>query len=180
MPSPSTAIWAMKGRQTTTASATTTAVRGCSCLSTAGAPAAAWAPQKYPARQTLEASQAVARLHRLNPEYTVFAQQDPAAIDGGVFHNDVIAVSNRHVLFHHQQAFVQQQALLETLREKAARLDIPFVSVEVPQAQVGLNDAVASYLFNSQLLSKPDGKMLIVVPEECRQRENVWHYLSGW
>jgi succinylarginine dihydrolase len=137
------------------------------------------APQKYPARQTLEASQAVARLHRLNPEYTVFAQQDPAAIDGGVFHNDVIAVSNRHVLFHHQQAFVQQQALLETLREKAARLDIPFVSVEVPQAQVGLNDAVASYLFNSQLLSKPDGKMLIVVPEECRQRENVWHYLSG-
>jgi succinylarginine dihydrolase len=63
------------------------------------------APVKYPARQTLEASQAIARLHQLNPEYTVFAQQDPAAIDRGVFHNDVISVSNRHVLFHHQHAF---------------------------------------------------------------------------
>ena len=38
---------------------------------------------------------------------------------------------------------------------------------------------MASYLFNSQLLSKPDGKkMLIMVPEECRQRSNVWRYLS--
>jgi succinylarginine dihydrolase len=76
------------------------------------------APAKYPARQTLEASQAIARLHRLNPEYTVFAQQDPAAIDHGVFHNDVISVSNRHVLFHHQHAFLNQQAVLDTLREK--------------------------------------------------------------
>jgi succinylarginine dihydrolase len=65
-----------------------------------------------------------------------------------------------------------------TLREKTAQLDIPFTSVEVPQAQVSLDDTVASYLFNSQLLSKADGKMLIVVPEECRQRSNVWQYLS--
>jgi succinylarginine dihydrolase len=137
------------------------------------------APVKYPARQTLEASQAIARLHQLNPDYTVFAQQDPAAIDRGVFHNDVIAVSNRHVLFHHQHAFLNQQAVLEQLREKTAQLDIPFTSVEVPQAQVSLDDTVASYLFNSQLLSKADGKMLIVVPEECRQRSNVWQYLSG-
>lgn len=136
------------------------------------------APVKYPARQTLEASEAIARLHQLNPDYTVFAQQDPAAIDRGVFHNDVIAVSNRHVLFHHQHAFLNQRAVLDQLREKTAQLDIPFTSVEVPQAQVSLDDTVASYLFNSQLLSKADGKMLIVVPEECRQRSNVWQYLT--
>lgn len=136
------------------------------------------APVKYPARQTLEASEAVARLHQLDPRYTVFAQQAPQAIDRGVFHNDVIAVSNRHVLFHHQQAFVDQAAVLATLRAKSDSLDIPFTSVEVPDERVSLDDAVASYLFNSQLLSKPDGKMLIVVPEECRQRENVWRYLS--
>jgi succinylarginine dihydrolase len=129
---------------------------------------------KYPARQTLEASEAVARLHQLDPRYTVFAQQAPQAIDRGVFHNDVIAVSNRHVLFHHQQAFVDQATVLATLRAKSDSLDIPFTSVEVPDERVSLDDAVASYLFNSQLLSKPDGKMLIVVPEECRQRENVW------
>ncbi len=136
------------------------------------------APVKYPARQTLEASEAVARLHQLDPRYTVFAQQAPQAIDRGVFHNDVIAVSNRHVLFHHQQAFVDQATVLATLRAKSDSLDIPFTSVEVPDERVSLDDAVASYLFNSQLLSKPDGKMLIVVPEECRQRENVWRYLS--
>ncbi|MBZ6384419.1 MULTISPECIES: N-succinylarginine dihydrolase [Pantoea] len=136
------------------------------------------APQRYPARQTLEASEAVARLHQLNPDYTLFAQQNPAAIDSGVFHNDVIAVSNRHVLFHHQRAFLDQDRLLSQLREKSAALGLPFESVEVPEEQVSLEDAVASYLFNSQLLSKPDGKMLIVVPEECRQRENVWRYLN--
>ena len=136
------------------------------------------APVKYPARQTREASEAVARLHQLDPRYTGFAQQAPQAIDRGVFHNDVIAVSNRHVLFHHQQAFVDQAAVLTTLRAKSDSLDIPFTSVEVPDERVSLDDAVASYLFNSQLLSKPDGKMLIVVPEECRQRENVWRYLS--
>ena len=90
------------------------------------------APVKYPARQTLEASEAVARLHQLDPRYTVFAQQAPQAIDRGVFHNDVIAVSNRHVLFHHQQAFVDQAAVLTTLRAKSDSLDIPFTSVEVP------------------------------------------------
>ena len=57
------------------------------------------APQKYPARQTLEASQAVARLHGLSDEGVVYAQQNPAVIDQGVFHNDVIAVGNGEVLF---------------------------------------------------------------------------------
>ncbi|NOM77159.1 succinylarginine dihydrolase, partial [Klebsiella pneumoniae] len=44
------------------------------------------APQKYPARQTLEASQAVARLHGLSDGGVVYAQQNPAVIDQGVFH----------------------------------------------------------------------------------------------
>ncbi|WKZ93023.1 N-succinylarginine dihydrolase [Chimaeribacter arupi] len=135
-------------------------------------------PQRYPARQTREASEAVARLHQLNPERTLFVQQHPAAIDSGVFHNDVIAVSNKNVLFHHQRAFVDQPAVLRSLAEKMAALGQDFISLEVPEARVSLADAVASYLFNSQLLSKPDGKMLLVVPEECRQRENVWAYLN--
>ncbi|MEB0094565.1 N-succinylarginine dihydrolase, partial [Pseudomonas sp. CCI4.2] len=63
-------------------------------------------PQKYPARQTLEASQAVVRLHGLSEEGVVFAQQNPAMIDQGVFHNDVIAVGNGQVLFYHQDAFL--------------------------------------------------------------------------
>jgi succinylarginine dihydrolase len=40
-------------------------------------------------------------------------------------------------------------------------------------------DAVSSYLFNSQLLSKPDGKMALVVPHECEENPAVARYLRG-
>ena len=41
------------------------------------------APRKWPARQTREASAAIARRHGLDPAGTVFAQQSPEAIDAG-------------------------------------------------------------------------------------------------
>lgn len=56
-------------------------------------------PSRYPARQTREASEAVARLNQVNPQQVIFAQQNPDVIDRGVFHNDVIAVSNRRCCF---------------------------------------------------------------------------------
>jgi len=131
-------------------------------------------PSRYPARQTREASEAVARLHQLDPARTVFAQQEPSVIDQGVFHNDVIAVSNQRALFCHQQAFVNQPQLLAELAEK-----IPgFTAIEVPSDRVSVADAVSTYLFNSQLLSKPDGKMLLVLPEEARRHPGVWAWLS--
>ncbi|WPO98887.1 N-succinylarginine dihydrolase [Pseudomonas sp. HR96] len=137
------------------------------------------APQKYPARQTLEASQAVARLHGLSAEGVVFAQQNPAVIDQGVFHNDVIAVGNGEVLFHHEDAFLATDALLEELRRKLAARGGQFQAICVPRAQVSVEDAVRSYLFNSQLLSRADGSMLLIVPEECRANPRVWQYLQG-
>lgn len=132
------------------------------------------APGRYPARQTLQASQAVARLHQLDSGQTLFAQQNPQVIDQGVFHNDVIAVSNREVLFCHQQAFVDQPALLATLKQRVPG----FTAIEVPEARVSVADAVNTYLFNSQLLSRDDGTMLLVLPEESRQHPGVWRYLS--
>ncbi len=44
---------------------------------------------------------------------------------------------------------------------------------------MGVDDAVRSYLFNSQLLNRADGGMLLVVPEECRNNPAVWNYLDG-
>ncbi|MEI2264811.1 N-succinylarginine dihydrolase [Erwinia sp. CGal63] len=131
-------------------------------------------PARYPARQTLEASQAVARLHQLDAQRTLFAQQNPAVIDQGVFHNDVIAVSNQQVLFCHEHAFLHQQALFDQLRERLPA----FTPIVVPEARVSVGDAVATYLFNSQLLSKANGKMMLVLPEEARRHEGVWHWLS--
>ncbi|NIC05738.1 N-succinylarginine dihydrolase [Billgrantia bachuensis] len=138
-------------------------------------------PKRFPARQTLEASQAVARQHGLTAAQTVFAQQHPDAIDAGVFHNDVIAVGNGPVLLYHAMAFRDEQAALDELRSK---MTSPLIPVRVPLEAVSLEDAVASYLFNSQLLSNPDGSMTLVVPGECQEREAVWrsiqdHLLAG-
>lgn len=133
-------------------------------------------PQRYPARQTLEASRAVARLHGLRPELTAFAQQNPAAIDAGVFHNDVIAVGNENLLFYHELAFLNEEPLLAELQEKLG--ETPLETIRVTSEQVPLEDAVSSYLFNSQLLTV-DAGMLLVVPSECREVASVNRFLDG-
>jgi succinylarginine dihydrolase len=132
-------------------------------------------PAKYPARQTLEASQAIARLHGLGDENVVFAQQNPAAVDAGVFHNDVIAVANGNTLFYHALAFVDEQRVLDELRAKLKGTELQ--TVRVSEAEVPVADAVSSYLFNSQLLSTDEG-MLLVVPGECREVQSVNRYLD--
>ena len=132
-------------------------------------------PARFPARQTLEASQAVARQHGLTDAQTVFAQQHPQAIDAGVFHNDVIAVGNGPVLLYHEMAFLDEARTLDELR---AKMTTPLIPVRVPLEAVSMEDAVASYLFNSQLLSNPDGSMTLVVPSECQEREAVWRTIQ--
>ena len=76
------------------------------------------APTRYPARQTMEACQAVARLHGLDEQRVVYIQQNPDVIDQGVFHNDVISVGNQNVLFYHQQAFLNTPAVLDEIKAK--------------------------------------------------------------
>ena len=137
------------------------------------------APQRFPARQTIEASQSVARLHRLDPARTVFVPQDPAVIDQGVFHNDVIAVGNGNVLFYHAQAFLNEQTALNALRRAMEQIDTPLLPIRVAASEVALTDAVSSYLFNSQLLTKSDGYMLLVVPQECQENNAVARYLDN-
>jgi len=133
-------------------------------------------PEKFPARQTLEASQAIARLHGLNPEKVVFAQQKPETIDAGVFHNDVISVGNRNVFFYHEESFVDNQQVIDDLDRCLG--DMTLIPVLVKNSDVSLQDAVKSYLFNSQLLSNPDNSMTLVVPGECREIQSVSQYLD--
>jgi succinylarginine dihydrolase len=136
------------------------------------------APKRYPARQTLEASQAIARLHGLDAARTVFASQNPDVIDQGVFHNDVIAVGNGNVLFYHEQAFADESAVLNRLRAAMIGVGAELDAVRVDTRAVPVADAVTSYLFNSQLLTKPDGAMALVVPHECQENQAVSRYLE--
>jgi succinylarginine dihydrolase len=127
-------------------------------------------PTRHPARQALEASAAVARAHGLDPARVVFARQNPVAIDAGAFHNDVVSVANRHVLFSHEQALAEPAAVAEALRAVVPAFEV----VTVPAAQVSLEDAVGSYLFNSQLVDIPGREgMTLVLPEESRENPRV-------
>jgi succinylarginine dihydrolase len=128
----------------------------------------------FPARQHVEASKAIARLHALNPDRTIFVQQSEQAIAAGAFHNDVVAVANERVLFAHELAFADKQPLLD-----ACQAQVPgFEYVEVAAADVPLEDAVKSYLFNAQLVTPPDGEMTLIVPMEARETSTVWPWIE--
>lgn len=137
------------------------------------------APTAFPARQTLEASAAVARLNTLPDARTVMVQQAGRAIDAGVFHNDVIAVGNGPVLFAHEAAFEDRSGSWRRIAAACAAQGFEAALVEVPEAEVTLADAVASYLFNAQLVSPPgrDG-MTLIVPAECAETATVAAYLD--
>jgi len=128
----------------------------------------------FPARQHVEASKAIARLHRLDPARTIFVQQSEEAIAAGAFHNDVVAVANEHVLFAHEQAFADRQPLLD-----ACSAHVPgFEYVEVAAADVPLADAIRSYLFNAQLVTRPNGEMTLIVPGEAHETASVWRWIE--
>ena len=128
----------------------------------------------FPARQHIEASRAIARRHRLDPERTLFVEQSPEAIAAGAFHNDVVAVANEGVLFAHEKAFADKAAVVE----RCGTLVPGFEYVEVSDADVPLADAIRSYLFNAQLVTLPRGEMTLVVPGECRETPSVWGWLE--
>jgi succinylarginine dihydrolase len=128
----------------------------------------------FPARQHVEASKAIARKHGLDPARTIFAAQSEEAIAAGAFHNDVVAVANERVLFAHEFAFADKEALIE----RCFPLVPGFEYVEVPDAEVPLADAVRSYLFNAQLVTPPDGQPTLVVPTEARETPSVWNWIE--
>lgn len=127
----------------------------------------------FPARQTLEASRAIARRHALSDARTIFARQAPQAIDAGAFHNDVVAVAHEQVLFHHEHAFADKAALYTAVRDRATGLFDPMF-VEVPADRVSLEDAVSSYLFNAQLVHLPGRSALtLIAPTEVRENNKT-------
>jgi len=129
---------------------------------------------RFPARQRRRASEAVARHHGLAPAKTVYILQSKRALDAGAFHNDVVSVANGTVLFTHEEAFEDRDAAHAAIRAAA-----PFVEiVEAPAGAVSLDDAISSYLFNSQLVSLPGGEMALVLPKESEEHSRVKAFID--
>ena len=135
------------------------------------------AASHYPARQSMEACKAIVRAHRINRSRYVIAQQNPFVIDQGVFHNDVISVGNLNLLFYHQQAFVNGKLLVDELRKKMDPVEL--LTLEVPASVVSVEEAVQSYLFNSQLIKLPAEKgQRLIAPIECCEARAVKQFLD--
>lgn len=130
----------------------------------------------FPGRQTLEASRAVARLHRLDETATLYLRQSAKAIDAGAFHNDVVCVTNGTVMFYHKDAFDDVNAMQDAVKEKAAPLGF---EPEFLMADIPIQDAISSYLFNSQLLSLPNGKMGLILPKNAENTPSAKAFIDN-
>lgn len=120
----------------------------------------------YPARQTREASETVARRHGAGG--AVFARQSKAAIAGGTFHNDVVCVGALETLFFHDLAFEDTAGTKAAIRAAAEGRFEP-IFVEVSSAELPLADAISSYLFNSMLVRIPgQDRLTLICPTETR------------
>ena len=125
------------------------------------------APQKFPARQSSAASAAIMRRHRA-ANYMLI-QQTPTAIDAGVFHNDVIAVGNGNVLLYHETAFVNSAEVIGNIDDFFVAQNRRWFPFQFSISELPVDDAVGSYFFNSQIVTRPDGKMTLICPIEVSE-----------
>ncbi len=122
---------------------------------------------RYPARQTREACEAIVRRHGVRR--AVHLRQNPAAIEAGAFHNDVVCVGALDTLLYHQTAFEHPGAMQDAVRDAAAGLFEPRF-VEVSQDELLLADAVASYLFNAMLVQVPgEARLTLIAPVDVEE-----------
>lgn len=133
----------------------------------------------FPGRQTLQASEAVARRHGLGAFNTVFYPQSSTAINAGAFHNDVVCVSNESVLFFHEDAFDNHKAVEEKLSAKVQAFGFKADFVMAPANQVPLEDAISSYLFNSQLVTLPTGGMALILPTQVEETASTKRFVDS-
>jgi succinylarginine dihydrolase len=135
-------------------------------------------------RQTLAASRAIARLHGLDPDFTLFLKQHPAAIDAGAFHNDVVAISDGDLLIHHEFAFQEPPATLERLETRfRQRTGGELGRIVVKQTELSIEDAVATYLFNSQVLSvdrEGNRRRVLLSPLQVRDDAKAARLVKRW
>jgi len=128
--------------------------------------------KRFPQRQAKAACEAIVRNHRLSANHVVYARQHPDAIEAGVFHNDVISTGHLNLFLYHRSAFLESDRTIRELQTKyTAQHNKELLTFEIDQ--FSLADAVGSYLFNSQIVSAPDGHMILIAPKESERIEPV-------
>jgi len=135
--------------------------------------------QEGEGRASKQACDALIQRHQLYPESYLVVPQNPEAVQKGVFHNDVIATCNQHFFLLHEKAFVNTPEVLKTLHENVLRrCDVELQTIVVQDTEVSLVEAVGTYLFNSQIVTRPNGEMALIAPQECQKSSSVRRFLN--
>lgn len=139
-------------------------------------------PKRYAARQSLLACEAIARLHRIPQENVFYLKQHPDAIDAGAFHNDVVAMSHHDRFLYHEETFYEAES---TLRSMDARYQTlygrPLMRIPIASSSLSLNEAVQTYLFNSQIVTvEQDGPPRILCTRQVEQNPQTRQLVETW
>lgn len=116
---------------------------------------------RFPGRQSARASRAVARLNRVATAH--FFEQAPPAVDAGAFHNDVVCVGSGDILLMHEQALTLPAAELAAVFPREVRV------LAVAGEKLSLEEAVGTYLFNSQLVPVGEEELALIAPVQVRE-----------
>ena len=96
-----------------------------------------------------------------------------------MFHNDVVAVSNQNVLLFHGDAYENTAGFVEEVRRKyTTSTGQEPILLMADSSELSLSEAVESYLFNSQLITLPDGTMSLIAPIECREHPRAAAFIQ--
>ena len=132
-------------------------------------------------RQGRQCSAAIARRHALNGNQIFMLHQHPDAIAAGVFHNDVIATSHQFLLIQHERAFLNADDEMDRLEKTFQRsFGRSLLRIVVTEDQLSLKEAVATYLFNSQMVTNSSGTFTIICPENCQRSSHARKLVEGW
>jgi succinylarginine dihydrolase len=81
----------------------------------------------------------------------------------------VVCVGNENVLLYHEEAFAEPERVIAQLRERLGEM----IALKIGADELSLDEAVSTYLFNSQLVTLADGTMALVAPSECAEHEGA-------
>ena len=101
-------------------------------------------------------------------KHSIIIQQSDKAINGGVFHNDVISFGFENTLICHEYAFKNQEETLNKIKSEYKIITKKNLNVFViSEKNLSLNDAINSYIFNSQVI-KVNNQWILLCPLKAK------------
>lgn len=140
-------------------------------------------PSKRWPRQSRAANESVARRLGLDPKDVFHLKQSAKAIDAGAFHNDVVAASHGGVVLHHQFAFEAAESDWQAIESHfQKRFGQTLVRVVIPEERLSLDDAISTYLFNSQIVAIPHAETppVLICPGQVAAHPGAHEIVQQW